>query len=120
MRAARPRRATQTRNRQREQGAEPFDPRAYFLSTPHWFEDWPNRIIRQFEGAGFTHVRLEQVAPHSVWHLWMRAPDRNMTSEQAGRTVRQVVAKAGTIPRGGLFCGIKRRGTVEAGFILDV
>lgn len=98
---------------------EKFDARAYFLSTVSWFSAWPNRAIEQFEVEGFKLIRLEQIEPHPVWHLRMRAPSTTVTGKQAGRMIRKVVEQAGTIPRGGFFCSADRRGRIEAAFVLD-
>ncbi|MHC1767361.1 MAG: hypothetical protein AB9869_24300 [Verrucomicrobiia bacterium] len=98
--------------------AEKFNARAYFLSTARWFNNWPSRAIAQFEAEGFTRIRLEQIEPHPVWHLVMRAPSVNLTSRQAGQVVRRIVQKEGTIPTGGFFCSIPRLGAVEAAFVL--
>ena len=96
-----------------------FDARAYFLATARWFNAWPDRAIEQFEDAGFTRIRLEQIEPHPVWQLWMKCSDNDLTSTQAGRVVRKVVERAGRIPRGGFSCSVDRRGVIQAGFVLE-
>jgi hypothetical protein len=100
--------------------AEKFDARAYFFATARWFNAWPNRAIAHFAEAGFIRVRLGQIKPHPVWELWMKCPDNNLTSTQAGRVVRTVVEQAGRIPRGGFSCSVDRRGIIKAGFVLEV
>ena len=101
-------------------GADRFNARAYFLATARWFNAWPDRAIEQFEDAGFTSIRLEQIEPHPVWHLRMRPPAENLTSRQAGRMIRKIVEREGSVPRDAFFCFSPRRGVVEATFVLDV
>lgn len=97
-----------------------FDARQYFFATARWFDAWPNRAIEQFKAEGFTRIRLEQIEPHPVRHLRMRALSTILTGKQAGRIIRKVVEQAGTIPRGGFFCSADHRGRIEAGFVLYV
>lgn len=103
-----------------ETSHDDFDAREYFLALAPSHTDWPNGAVREFEEEGFIRVRLEQIVPHPVWELWMKCPDNNLTSTQAGRVVRTVVEQAGRIPRGGFSCSVDRRGIIKAGFVLEV
>jgi hypothetical protein len=97
-----------------------FYARAYFLDTCRWFNGRSNRIVERLEEAGFTRIRLERIEPHPVWELWMKCPDKNLTSTEAGRVVRTAVEQAGRILRGGFSCSVDPRGVVQAGFVLEV
>ena len=100
--------------------AEKFDAREYFFDTVRWFSQWPHCAIEQLEEAGFSHIWLERIVPHPVYHLRMRAPAENLPIKEAGRMIRKVIEQAGTVPRDGYSCFSPRKGVVEANFVLEV
>lgn len=94
--------------------------RAWFLDAARWYDDWPRRAVSELEARGFVRVRLEQIEPHPVWHVRARLPDGNLTLQKAGRVMRRIIEREGTIPHGGFFSFSPRKGVIEAAFVLIV